>query len=318
MATLSASQPGPSRAILSKQADRELPHRLLTDYNMAYSKPIPTNTWELNLTNNESKAVISWMGDSWVAHFRILSDRINKHKNYHELILSPHEIKLTDKDKDTFHKAYINYQGKSSATMNRILCDYDLFRKWSNHLPRITILHVGACDIANEDIGRSDKIRVDFPVKVIDFLNKFKQKARQSAHDVAKFDSAISEHTFLIIGVPDWGKFTNRPGKEDCELNCDKFRSARKKANDGLNNNRPSLYNLHRAVVYTPNLQHPIRNGVHLANISQEEYINKILNVVIKLLCSSCKLGNKYVAAEHKLLDNGICIKTTNQDSGTP
>ena len=248
---------------------------------------------------------VQTFADSYMKWRYFRTDRYKGNDNHNLLCLEPHVIlDLGNNTEIKEVKFYNNAIGGN--TMDRILRDTVNIGIWSNNLPKVTLFHVGACDISALDIGRNPNIRNVFYHHVSNFLTQFKAIGRESYEsDKAKFDSDLKSHVFLYTGVPDWGKFgKGRPG---C-LTEDQFFTARRNANRGINKCRSGLWTEHRAVLFTPRIvnsdeEPAVRNfnlgDVHLYGHSATEYGNQICNVLAKLLCTYCQLSPSYIKEEH-------------------
>ena len=232
--------------------------------------------------------------------------------------LDPHEFVLGNGQAVDRARMY-NYS-RGGCTMNMVLSNAVNISIWANNLPAITLLHVGACDIANEDIGRVEDIRKQFPVKYINFLEQLKARGRNAAFDKEVFDAKLEQHKWLVVGVADWGWFGD--GYYAHSLNDADYFEARRLANDGLRANRKGLWQNHKAVLLFPAIERPVErnltpNDVHLYGNTAWNYGNTIFKTMARLICPHCQLRPKYLEDEHKkefLL--GLCKKSQQEAAG--
>ena len=124
--------------------------------------------------------------------------------------------------------------------MSKALKEEYLLHMWALNVPELTIVHLGACDLANSELSKmGNEIRTIFPRKLSDFLEKWPIKAReQLKHDRqrAHFDRQILVHKWMIIKVPDWGE---SPAIRS--INHKEYQELRRKANTGLYRSRSYL-----------------------------------------------------------------------------
>ena len=174
--------------------------------------------------------------------------------------------------------------------------------------------------MANEDIGRVENIRAEFPQKYIKFLIELKAKGRAAANDKNIFDTKMQQHKFLVVGVPDWGKFGN--GYYPHSLDQEEYFNARRSANDGLRNNVRGLWQNHKALLVFPNIEEPVErnltpNDVHLYGNTAWHYGNTIFKIAARLVCHHCQLREKYLKEEHhKDFLLGPCKKPQQEAAG--
>ena len=247
---------------------------------------------------------VKTFADSYLKFKYLRSDRYETKHNTNIMHLEPHVI-IENNNEISEVKFYNNAKGGN--TMPRILSDRVNIAIWASNLPKITLLHVGACDIAGLDIGRNTNIRWEFYYHVTRFLTQFKAIGREmlNENNKAKFDEDIKSHVFVYVGIPDWGNFgEGRPG---C-LNENQFKKARRLANKGISACKSGLWTEHRTVLFTPRIvnsteEPAIRNhrsgDVHLYGHTAEEYGNQIFTALATLLCSYCKPKSSYEKVEH-------------------
>ena len=97
--------------------------------------------------------------------------------------------------------------------MKMMLSAKDAMEKWIKEVPALTIMHLGACDIANGDISENQP-RDDYKFKVKHFLKTWSKEASEKIEkhiygNIAtkeKMRAKIKNHKWLIVSIPDWGK----------------------------------------------------------------------------------------------------------------
>ena len=265
-------------------------------------------------SENDKKVLTAIMADSYLANERLNSEKIyNTHRMGKNFLIHPHEIQVQPSNGDNIIKYPVswidNYSvggGKFSDMLNTIRTE-----PWANNMPRVTVVHLGACDLANTSLGRGN-VSATFGKTVFKFLTDLKDAGRRAAVNKEKYDAALSSHIFIIVGVPDWGDFKQ---SRQNSLNSTDFRKARSRANSSLKKQVPSLYKFHRAIVFTPELVFPERSGIHLAEKAQPGYLDQILDLVARITCSHCSLSREYIKAEHflALKQNKVCRNPQHQ-----
>ena len=244
--------------------------------------------------------------DSYLKYKYFRSNRI-ENLNYTNVVhINPHVNVLNDGSEVNSIKLFNGAKG--SLTMNKLLEDKFSISMWASNLPSVTLLHVGACDIANEAIGRKERLQGEFNHYVRDFLTNLEKIARETTRcDKSEFDAKWEKHIFLLVGIPDWGDFGT--GYYKHSLNDKQFHAARRSANDSLRLAKSGLWTKFKTVVFMPCItgseDRPIcRNmrpgDVHLYGYTAEEYADQILAVLSRLFCSHCKLKEDYDKEEHK------------------
>ena len=185
--------------------------------------------------------------------------------------------------------------------MDRCVDQELVIQQWAQAQPKLTIFHLGACDIANTPLGKSDNIRQPMRDKVDKFLDNFIKKGRDSANDKASFDTFVKErHQFLFIMVPDWGPFEK---KYDWSLDAETFAKQRSDANQALKSMSKTLWQRYNLVLFTPQLERALRNpgDVHPKGRSNTQYCDQILQVAAKLCCTDCSaLSKTFDKEQHK------------------
>ena len=217
------------------------------------------------------------------------------------LELEPHSFNFNGQNGlNSAHIVSVRNFASSSMTMDRQLNTYVNIAEWADSLPHLSIVHLGACDLANTGLNAEEKIGKAFIDKVFNFLEQLKTIGRNAAHDRAKFDRQLPAHQFLIIGVPDWGSNFGPPHRNS--LNEEQFKLLRGKVNKGLNypHVKKALWKKHRAVVFMPRMEHFTMDRVHPTAESKAVYGDQILAVAAKLLCDSCQLKSSFDEKEHK------------------
>ena len=200
--------------------------------------------------------------------------------------------------------AFIQHYSKGGLTMNKALEDEYLLGMWAIDIPALTILHLGACDLANTELSTmGDTIRTVFPKKVSEFLKQWPIEARktlENSRQRAQFDRQLLVHKWLIIKVPDWG---DSPAIRNIDFKT--YQDLRKKANTGLERSRSYFWKNFKAVFLLTHIDRPKFKDkqVHLIDEQQDAFNEQVFSAAAKVLCRYCKWTiGKYDPNEHNKL----------------
>ena len=242
-------------------------------------KQIYQRGFNFSLSKEEEESFMALYGDSFSTDLQNFRDIFSVNPDGTlKIILAPHLA-------GNVTQARVRNYSHGGATFTKFLLNH--LHHWANNLPRLTILAVGACDIANTDLGDSSRLRRDFVRYVKQRLTEFVTRGRRAASDTAEFDRKIAVHHFLLIKVPQWGEPTTQ--RED-SLTPEEIDTARNRANRGLQNNIPSLYKDHRAIVFAPRVNFPTHRGIHFSTECKALWLSQIMHMANKIVCSHCTL----------------------------
>ena len=118
----------------------------------------PLHSWDVpDLRPLDLKCLLGIMADSWMTNERLHSDMI-KETMYagRRLCLDPHEIQLTPKQNEIRHQAFIDNYSFGGAKISTMKGNLPIVHNWANHLPRLTIAHLGACDLSTGPQGTAE------------------------------------------------------------------------------------------------------------------------------------------------------------------
>ena len=210
------------------------------------------------------------------------------------IIINPHKNNSDDRVRFT-------NRAVGGNTMNRVLSSYGALKEWGETQPDVTILHLGSVDIANESIGRSHSIKVEFRDKVYNFINELKRAAEAEISEEKRqsFRAKMKTHFFLFIGIPDWGPFG--VGKYPNSLSSSEHLTARRKCNKIMKENWYYLWRDYRTVYFVPNLGDAERlpRNVHLHGPTKKSYGDQIFSVASKLLCTTCSANLEQLSVKN-------------------
>ena len=257
----------------------------------------PLHSYEVHSLNYlEKQCILGVMADSWMKNEALHSDMIIETSFAgRRLNLEPHEIELSANPNHTQQQAHIDNYSFGGAKMTTMLRNHPIVNNWANHLPRLTVVHLGACDLANGPQGKTENPTTAFHEFTDAFFTDLKRFARETipGSRLEAFDAALAQHIFMLVGIPRWGDFDKVHPES---LDAPTMKKMTKKANTGLNRYVRNLWEDHRVYLYTPNLEYPtykIKNGkkdIHLDYNCQEVYNNKIFAVAKRLICSHCRI----------------------------
>ena len=194
-------------------------------------------------------------------------------------------------------------QGKVLArgglTWNGCLEDEEIVGRWASEVPKITIVHLGACDLANTDFGKiesGDSIGNRYGQLVMDWIPKFinaAAKTRKTNNQKLYFLERLKHHRWVILKIPSWG---TEDEAIKGGMTAKEFMRLKRKANKGLDDFAKRLYEKRRAFVYGPKMYRDTafrrtRHGqptVHLDYRSQTIFIDQVIEAVARIICQCC------------------------------
>ena len=261
------------------------------------------NKTELITATTTNVKLVAFIGDSWLARHRFRSHIVGRYPRDH-IDLRPHATRtLTTIFHNTIaiEAAFIEFFSFSSAKIDECLTKSLFLSSWAIEVPAVTVLHVGACDIANAKYNE-DNIKEDLPMDIINLLIAWPERARESLRpdQRAEFDRKILYHKWLIVKIPNWSE-SGAINNMDPKI----FKQLRKRANTGITNRKTRFWIQHRAAMIAPDLEHPKfqRGQVHLTEEHQNLFNTQILNATSKLMCEFCTwTRDTFVPSEHKSL----------------
>ena len=269
--------------------------------------------------------LIDLLGDSYTSKDRIknsVSEGPHDHIN-----IDPHATTgcLQSNIRDTpkiriATGAFLNNFSQGGYTFERFLKnDHGELGKWARHVPELSILHVGACDIANTGKYNAGNIKKNFIVDLKNFLTEWPKKARKELKEdyrrkTVEFDRRLPYHKWMIVKIPAWDESDGIRG-----MAKEEFKLMRKKVNAALGNARTHLWKEFRAVIFAPNLQHPQfqQGSVHLTAEYQEIFNRQVLSAAAKVICEFCTWTyTDFIPAEHNRMTE--TSQTCKKDSFVP
>ena len=226
--------------------------------------------------------------DSFLKPDKIISRRVRRTGNSINIVIAPHHCVSEFQGQEYEEAQYwlkIEYRG--GWTFQGVLRNPQVIESWAAHIPRVTVIHLGGCDIANTELGESPQIRVDYPELVKKFFQSFLRIAKRSRGLREHVSNPeFDEHKFVLVTPPDWGDFNQiREG-----LDAAQYGMQRKRAVSGLKRKANQLWQDYGAALILPKIEDPDRYGtIHIVdNATQREYADQVLNAVSRLLCRYC------------------------------
>ena len=265
--------------------------------------------------------VIALLGDSWMTSDKFIN--ILEDNNPTDIIdIRPH-ASTGHSDSEIRHNrrlsvcdtAIIRNYSRGGYTLDKFLKDDARIERWAREIPRVSVLHVGACDFANTGKYNSTNVKKQFLTDLDHFLAEWTNKARLVGLNLpnnrlrSNFDRGLASHKWMIVKIPVWDKSNGIRN-----ISNDEFMNLRKKANTALRDVRTSFWKKFRAVIVPTVLQHPefLQGSVHLTEEFQNLFNRQILSAAAKLVCEFCPwTEGSFVPAEHNWMvsNSHICAK---------
>ena len=268
--------------------------------------PKPVKLFDFRTTN--SIRLIALLGDSWLSKDRVRASLADTIPRDH-IDIFPHGTtssswKYDEKEKVfVTQAAFIENYSKGGYTFDAFLKDEERLDKWAREVPELSILHVGACELANTNKYTKEKVKTQFTSNLAQFLKEWQTEAKKklkTSKQKALFDRRLKTHKWLIVNVPVWDQSTGI-----LHMTPEDFRICRKRINTALKNSRTRLWEEFNAVILCMELQYPqfFPGKVHLKPDSQLDFNTQVFDAASKVICEFCTWTlRKFVPAEHNLL----------------
>ena len=260
-----------------------------------------------DVNSTQDVRLIALLGDSWTSKGRLESEIVDDlPRDY--INIRPHATSSAAGNNSLSGKivvaegAFLENYSKGGYTLDKFLDDPEKLNKWAREVPEVTILHVGACDLANSGKYDTKTVKKQFPKDLSSFLRKWQDKARESLNERGKvhFNRRLENHKWLIVKIPVWDQCNGIKG-----ISKNKFAYMRKRVNTTLKNARTTFWKEFRAIIVAIDLQYPKfdRKTVHLTSECQKQYNELVLGAASKLICEFCPWTiGEFVPAEHNRL----------------
>ena len=235
------------------------------------------------LENIESNGVV--FGDSWVIAKRLeskLTPDSDLGLPHYSLCIKPH----ASNNKNCVKVLILSEGG---TTWKSVMTNEERLKMWIQVQPKWTLIHTGACDIANRKLilGLGEKsVGAQFTEFVIENIKNMLEFAKSSLGQ-KRYIEWNENHNFLISQLPDWCDFIQF---RENGMKSEEYRTIRRKINHKLKLNKGKLYNEVKAILFCPPSERPTMKGVHLDRASQEKYNDQIIRAISKIICDKCKI----------------------------
>ena len=212
--------------------------------------------------------------------------------------------------------AFIDNYSQGGYTFERFLENkHGEIGTWGRNIPELSVLHVGACAIANSGKYKEDNIKTEFIQDLKNFMKEWPEKASQELREDhrsvrVRFNRRLPSHKWMIVKIPAWDESNGIRGG----MKKEEFKLLRRKVNTALENARTHLWKNFRAVIFTPHIQHPQfqPGSVHLTEEFQEIFNRQVLSAAAKVICEFCTWTYEhFIPAEHNrmIVTSQICQK---------
>ena len=147
---------------------------------------------------------------------------------------------------------------------------------------------------------------------MFNFLDEMQDIAKRylTYEETETFERGLrTNHRYIFCGLPDWGE--NYKPKFPYSLTPAEYKTTRRRLNSAMKDNRRRLWRDYKGVLFTPELNYPARNGVHLTPEETVLYAKQIALVCGRLCCTYCRIqmSDKFKVEQHKdtTLKSGRC-----------
>ena len=251
--------------------------------------------------NTREKALVYMVGDSYILARRSETELVDPQDS--TIAIYPHKF-MIEQNYPELSSVDLVLHSRGSMTFRKLMEDLrrNFGRKWARVMPSLTVVHLGACDIANEYVAEIplENMKHYFPNYIEEQIVTWIDIGREFAeaqNKVETYNEYLSHHRWLVVSPPDWGyNFTpkNATTPED-------YGKRRCRAVTGLRRQQKRLWLAHKIAMVFPEIETVDRVGVHLTPTLQEDYINQIALAVGSLMCTFCRpTVGQYVEREHE------------------
>lgn len=177
---------------------------------------------------------------------------------------------------------------RGGKTFAQVLEDYDAVAAWAIQRPIMSLFHVGACDLAGPVIGNPMEYGSHWYYdKVVQVARWYRSQGLQYCWDNVSRQFVLN--TPLVFSyLPDWGT-TFEPLTEH-HPSAMTVRTWRNSMNNFAKRQVGNLWNDHKVLMVSLNLNDPVREGVHLSGRSLIEFAGLVQRVTARHCCVSCRI----------------------------
>ena len=137
-----------------------------------------------NINSTQDVRLIALLGDSWTSKGRFKSEIFDTvPRDY--INIRPHATSSSTGNNSLSGRivvaegAFLENYSEGGYTLDKFLKDTEKLNKWARELPEVTILHVGACDLANSGKYEPETVKEQFPKDLSSFLKEWPDKAKK-------------------------------------------------------------------------------------------------------------------------------------------
>ena len=261
-----------------------------------------------DINSTQDVRLVAILGDSWTSEGRFKNEIFDTvPRDY--IDIRPHATSSQTGNSPLSNRivvaegAFIQNYSQGGYTLDAFLADTEIQQKWAREVPELTIVHVGACDLANSGKYNRANAKSQFPIDLSHFLKEWPKSARKtlkSARRELRFDRRWENHKWLVVKIPVWDQSNGIRN-----ISTDEFKYMRKRVNSGLHDGRTRFWKECRAVIMSTDLSFPkfLPKSVHLTPKFQTKFNKQVLSAAAKVLCEFCPwTKGEFVPAEHNWL----------------
>ena len=237
---------------------------------------------------------VALIGDSWMRQFRVESN--------------PHFrqglFRFNCEDYDREQTSDLRIYGYSSMTFKSWtgVQGESFINEWANHLPSLSVLHLGAVDLASDNIPELQdltKIKREYILYVRSHISLWIAKARTYAVNKEMYDLKIKDHRWLLVEPPIWGQ-TFVP---HTSVTPSLYAQRRLRAEASVRKNRTWNWESMNLTVVRPYIIRFEFQQNHLSREAQSLYMENLGRPMAALLCRKCATPiGTYISPDHKVL----------------
>ena len=176
-------------------------------------EPAPTTVRLFDINSTQDVRLVALLGDSWTSKDRFKPEIVDTlPRDY--IDIRPHATSSATGNDSLSNKivvaegAFLENYSEGGYTLNKFLNNTGKLNKWARELPELSILHVGACDIANNGNYEQKTIKRQFINDLAHFLREWPVRARKTLKNdhrlEAQFDNRRENHKWMIVKIPVW------------------------------------------------------------------------------------------------------------------
>ena len=211
--------------------------------------------------------------------------------------------------------AWFRSFAEGGMTYRSALADQRLITKWAMDVPRVTILHMGACFIAGsmdldvwyDEKGNLKSMKEIYRREVDNFLKSWMELTEAACTSPASLElykKRVQVHRFVLVNVPDWCNQSIRG------MTPATYREHRINANAGVGKMEGYLWKTYSVIQCRPRMNNVKfkGNSVHPDVDSQLEWAEQVLRFASFVCCSHCHwTKGEYVKEEHDRVHSASC-----------